>query len=136
LPPDQADLVFAAYSLLAAPREDTPAVLDVVSFPADGKNRNGVAVSSGAAGWHGCWFPLVRRHMMRNGAGKSTTMRLILGLDGPTAGTATVAGRPYRALRRPLFQVGAMLEAAGVHPGRSAHDHLLDPAARPRSRTA
>jgi ABC-2 type transport system ATP-binding protein len=60
-----------------------------------------------------------------NGAGKSTTMRLILGLDGPTAGTATVAGRPYRALRRPLFQVGAMLEAAAVHPGRSARGHLL-----------
>ena len=60
-----------------------------------------------------------------NGAGKSTTMRLILGLDGPTAGTATVAGRPYRALRRPLFQVGAMLEAATVHPGRSARGHLL-----------
>jgi ABC-2 type transport system ATP-binding protein len=60
-----------------------------------------------------------------NGAGKSTTMRLILGLDAPTAGTATVAGRPYRALRRPLFQVGAMLEAAAVHPGRSARGHLL-----------
>ena len=60
-----------------------------------------------------------------NGAGKSTTMRLILGLDQATAGTATVAGRPYRALRRPLHQVGAMLEAAAVHPGRSARGHLL-----------
>jgi ABC-2 type transport system ATP-binding protein len=36
-----------------------------------------------------------------------------------------VAGRPYRALRRPLFQMGAMLEAAAVHPGRSARGHLL-----------
>jgi ABC-2 type transport system ATP-binding protein len=60
-----------------------------------------------------------------NGAGKSTTMRLILGLDAPTAGTVTVAGRPYRALRRPLFEVGAMLEAASIHPGRSARGHLL-----------
>jgi ABC-2 type transport system ATP-binding protein len=60
-----------------------------------------------------------------NGAGKSTTMRLILGLDGPTAGAATVGGRPYRVLRRPLFQVGAMLEAAAVHPGRSARGHLV-----------
>jgi ABC-2 type transport system ATP-binding protein len=59
-----------------------------------------------------------------NGAGKSTTFRLILSLDAPTAGTATVAGRPYRALRRPLFEVGAMLEAAAVHPGRSARGHL------------
>jgi ABC-2 type transport system ATP-binding protein len=67
-----------------------------------------------------------------NGAGKSTTMRLILGLDAPTGGTATVAGRPYRALRRPLLLVGTMLEAAAVHPGRSARGHLL--ALRPRTR--
>jgi ABC-2 type transport system ATP-binding protein len=72
-----------------------------------------------------------------NGAGKSTTMRLILGLDAPAAGTATVRGRPYRALRRPLFEVGAMLEAAAVHPGRSARGHLRALAAAnaiPRSR--
>jgi ABC-2 type transport system ATP-binding protein len=60
-----------------------------------------------------------------NGAGKSTTMRLILGLDEPDAGTAMVGGRWYRSLRRPLWQVGSMLEAAAVHPGRSAHGHLL-----------
>src|SRR6266567_8823169 len=60
-----------------------------------------------------------------NGAGKSTTMRLILGLDAPTAGTATLGGIPYRRLRRPLFQVGATLESSAVHPGRSAHAHLL-----------
>jgi ABC-2 type transport system ATP-binding protein len=59
-----------------------------------------------------------------NGAGKSTTMRLIVGLDAPTAGAVTVAGRPYRSLRRPLFEVGAMLESAAVHPGRSARAHL------------
>src|SRR5918911_4230222 len=60
-----------------------------------------------------------------NGAGKSTTMRLILGLDAPTAGTVTVGGAPYRRMRRPLHQVGATLEAAGVHPGRSARAHLI-----------
>ena len=60
-----------------------------------------------------------------NGAGKSTTMRLILGLDRPTAGTVTVGGRPYRGLRRPLWQVGAMLESGAIHPGRSARGHLL-----------
>jgi ABC-2 type transport system ATP-binding protein len=60
-----------------------------------------------------------------NGAGKSTTMRLTVGLDAPTAGTVTVGGRPYRSLRRPLFEVGAMLESAAVHPGRSARGHLL-----------
>ena len=74
-----------------------------------------------------------------NGAGKSTTIRLILGLDTPAAGTATVGGRPYRALRRPLFEVGAMLEAAAAHPGRSARGHLAALAAAnaiPRRRVA
>lgn len=60
-----------------------------------------------------------------NGAGKSTTMRLILGLDAPTAGSVTVGGVPYRSLRRPLFQVGAMHESSAVHPGRTARNHLL-----------
>ena len=60
-----------------------------------------------------------------NGAGKSTTMRLILGLDAPTAGTISVGGVAYRSLRRPLFEVGAMLESRSVHPGRSARAHLL-----------
>ncbi|GAB3954773.1 hypothetical protein GCM10027614_62460 [Micromonospora vulcania] len=32
-----------------------------------------------------------------NGAGKSTTMRMICGLTAPTAGRATVSGRPYRS---------------------------------------
>jgi ABC-2 type transport system ATP-binding protein len=59
-----------------------------------------------------------------NGAGKSTTMRLILGLDAPTAGTVTIGGVAYRRMRRPLYEVGATLEAAAVHPGRSARAHL------------
>jgi ABC-2 type transport system ATP-binding protein len=60
-----------------------------------------------------------------NGAGKSTTMRLIAGLDRPDSGTATVGGRPYAQLARPLTRVGALLEARGLHPGRSARNHLL-----------
>lgn len=59
-----------------------------------------------------------------NGAGKSTTMRMVLGLDAPTSGTALVAGRPYTSLRRPLHEVGALLSADAVHPGRSARNHL------------
>src|SRR6266576_1417069 len=60
-----------------------------------------------------------------NGAGKSTTMRLILGLDAPDSGSVTVGGRRYAAWWRPLFQVGAMVEAKAFHGGRSARDHLL-----------
>jgi len=59
-----------------------------------------------------------------NGAGKTTTLRMLLGLVAPTAGTATVAGRPYRELPDPARRVGAVLEASGFHPGRSARDHL------------
>jgi len=60
-----------------------------------------------------------------NGAGKSTTMRLILGLDAPSAGEVSVNGRPYRDHPAPLHEVGALLEARSVHPGRSAYHHLL-----------
>ncbi len=60
-----------------------------------------------------------------NGAGKSTTMRLILGLDRPTAGKVSVNGRGYAQLAAPLREVGALLEARSVHPGRSAYHHLL-----------
>ncbi|WP_285700058.1 ATP-binding cassette domain-containing protein [Actinomadura sp. NBRC 104412] len=59
-----------------------------------------------------------------NGAGKSTTMRVVLGLDAPTSGEALVNGRRYRELRRPMHEVGALLDANAVHPGRSAYDHL------------
>ena len=60
-----------------------------------------------------------------NGAGKSTTMRMILGLDRPTSGTALIGGRAYASLRRPIREVGALLDAKAVHPGRPARAHLL-----------
>src|SRR5690242_9167250 len=64
-----------------------------------------------------------------NGAGKSTTMRMIMGLDRPTSGTVTVNGKPYRQHRSPLREVGGLLEASAVHPGRSARSHLRTMAA-------
>jgi ABC-2 type transport system ATP-binding protein len=60
-----------------------------------------------------------------NGAGKSTTMRMIVGLDRPTAGSVTINGKPYADFRDPLSEVGALLEARSIHPGRSAFNHLL-----------
>lgn len=60
-----------------------------------------------------------------NGAGKSTTMRMVVGLERPTSGRALVHGRRYRDLRAPLHEVGSMLDARSVHPGRSAFAHLL-----------
>jgi ABC-2 type transport system ATP-binding protein len=60
-----------------------------------------------------------------NGSGKSTTMRMIMGLDAPDAGTVTVTGRRFHDLAWPLREVGALLEAKAIHPGRSAYSHLL-----------
>jgi ABC-2 type transport system ATP-binding protein len=60
-----------------------------------------------------------------NGAGKSTTMRLILGLDSPTSGSALVNGKAHHEFTEPLHEVGAMLEARVIHPGRSGYNHLL-----------
>ncbi|MFD4605987.1 ABC transporter ATP-binding protein [Streptomyces sp. NPDC058464] len=60
-----------------------------------------------------------------NGAGKSTTMRVILGLDSADEGTALIGGKPYHSLRHPLSHVGSLLDAAALHPSRSARGHLL-----------
>ncbi len=59
-----------------------------------------------------------------NGAGKTTTLRMLLGLVAPSRGTATFGGRRYDELPDPVRQVGAVLEASGCHPGRTALDHL------------
>ncbi len=60
-----------------------------------------------------------------NGSGKSTTMRMIAGLDRPTAGRVTVNGGDYRSAAAPMAELGVLLEAKAVHTGRSARNHLL-----------
>ena len=59
-----------------------------------------------------------------NGSGKTTTLRVALGLIRPSAGEVLIGGVPYRRLAQPRRRVGALLEATGFHPGRRARDHL------------
>ncbi|HTV12413.1 MAG TPA: ATP-binding cassette domain-containing protein [Acidimicrobiales bacterium] len=60
-----------------------------------------------------------------NGAGKTTSLYMLLGLVSPTAGRASVNGRLFKDLDEPLHAIGALVEAAGAHPGRTARNHLL-----------
>ena len=60
-----------------------------------------------------------------NGAGKSTTMRMLVGLEEPTKGSSRVNGRAYREHPAPMREIGLLLDAGAVHPGRSARNHLL-----------
>jgi ABC-2 type transport system ATP-binding protein len=68
---------------------------------------------------------LVTGFLGPNGSGKTTTMKLILGLDNPTSGQVSVGGRPYRDLPAPLREVGALIDAKAVHPSRTAFHYLL-----------
>lgn len=59
-----------------------------------------------------------------NGSGKSTTLRCMLGLDRPDRGSTSFHGRSFASLERPLHEVGALLDAGYVHPGRTGRNHL------------
>ncbi|HEY2506324.1 MAG TPA: ABC transporter ATP-binding protein [Streptosporangiaceae bacterium] len=59
-----------------------------------------------------------------NGSGKTTTLRMILGLVAPTAGTVTIGGARYADLAEPVRRVGGLLDASAAHAGRTGRDHL------------
>ena len=59
-----------------------------------------------------------------NGSGKTTTLRVVLGLVSPTSGDALIGGQRYEDLINPRRHVGALLESTGFHPGRRARAHL------------
>jgi ABC-2 type transport system ATP-binding protein len=59
-----------------------------------------------------------------NGTGKSTTLRIVLGLVTPTEGSGTVLGMPYGRLPEPTRTVGAVLETQSFNPLRSGRNHL------------
>ncbi|GAA3270740.1 ATP-binding cassette domain-containing protein [Dactylosporangium vinaceum] len=59
-----------------------------------------------------------------NAAGKTTTLRMLLGLIRPDAGAATIGGVRYHRMERPSLTVGAALDGAQPHPGRTGRAHL------------
>ncbi len=59
-----------------------------------------------------------------NGAGKSTTMKILLDLASADSGHASIAGTRYRDLKDPARTVGVVLEPNAFHPGRSGRNHL------------
>ncbi|MFF3452136.1 ABC transporter ATP-binding protein [Streptomyces sp. NPDC002667] len=77
-----------------------------------------------------------------NGSGKTTTIRMLMGLIEPTSGTASVLGRPMpRSARTVLPHVGALIEGPALYGFLSGRDNLLrydsaDPTADPRTRRA
>jgi ABC-2 type transport system ATP-binding protein len=60
----------------------------------------------------------------RNGAGKTTALRMLVGLVRPDSGSATICGRAYADLAAPAARVGSVFEASSFHPGRTARNHL------------
>src|SRR3954470_15365614 len=63
-----------------------------------------------------------------NGSGKTTTLRMLLGLTRITSGRALIDDRPYHRLKHPLRQVGAVLEQGLSHPGQTGRQHLVSQA--------
>jgi ABC-2 type transport system ATP-binding protein len=64
-----------------------------------------------------------------NGAGKTTALKAIVGIARPTAGRAFIDGTPVEAAHPDARSLGVYIEPTGVHPGRSAHNHLRSLAA-------
>lgn len=60
----------------------------------------------------------------RNGAGKTTIMRMLSGLSNPTSGSYALFGKEGKELRREMHKVGVLIEAPGIYPKLSAYDNL------------
>lgn len=103
----------------AAPGRDSTAAIEVIGL----SKRYGATVAVEDLSFTASYGRIVG-FLGPNGAGKTTTLRALLGLIRPTAGTATIDGRPYAQLPDPVSIAGAMLDGGALHPGRSGRSHL------------
>ncbi len=60
----------------------------------------------------------------RNGAGKTTIMRMISGLARPTRGSYSLFGKTGLAMQKMLKNVGVLIEYPGLYPKLSAYENL------------
>jgi ABC-2 type transport system ATP-binding protein len=59
-----------------------------------------------------------------NGAGKSTTLKMLCGLTPISAGSATVLGAPYSRHPNPGRRIGVLIDASAQHAGRRGREVL------------
>ncbi len=69
-------------------------------------------------------FGAVTGFIGSNGSGKSTTMRMMVGLTHPSTGRVLIDGRPFQSLEEPRRTVGAVLDRLGAHPGLSGEVYM------------
>ena len=60
----------------------------------------------------------------RNGAGKTTIMRMISGLSTPTSGSYSLFGKTGYQMGKMLRNVGVLIEYPGIYPRLSAYENL------------
>ena len=60
----------------------------------------------------------------RNGAGKTTVLKMICGLSCPTSGSITFAGKTGAELAHEMNKIGSLIETPGLFPKMSAYQNI------------
>ena len=60
----------------------------------------------------------------RNGAGKTTVLKMICGLSCPTSGSVTFAGKTGAELSKEMHRIGSLIETPGLFPKMSAYQNV------------